>query len=104
MIFSEWDCGKRSTDGSVLPCVGLCLGTAVLNTDFVTPTSDSLASDDTETPPLVSKIHDVRILNPVTGTDLTEQIQQDKLEEPMTLQINIDNSTKRSGYEFKVCQ
>ena len=86
----------------MLPCVGLCLGTAVLNTDFVTPTSDRLDSEDTEMPPLVSKIHDIRILNPVDGSDLTEKIQQDKLDEPMTLQINIDNSTKRSGYEFKV--
>lgn len=99
--YSQWDCGKRSSDGSVLPCVGLCLGTAVLETDIVTPTSDLL---DTEaaTPPLVSKIHDIRLLNPATGADLTGNIQKEKLEEPMTLRINIENSTKRTGMEFKV--
>ena len=53
-------------------------------------------------PPLVSKIHDVRLLNPLTGSDLTDTLQTEKLDEPMTLQINIENSTKRTGYEFKV--
>ena len=107
--YSQWDCGKRDPAGSVLPCVGLCLGTAVLDTDLVTLTSDLLAAADTEaaaatSPPLVSKIHDVRLLNPVTGDDLTTKLQTEKLEEPMKLQINIENSTKRSGYEFKVQQ
>ena len=78
--YSQWDCGKRDPAGSVLPCVGLCLGTAVLDTDLVTLTSDLLAAADTEaeaatSPPLVSKIHDVRLLNPATGADLTNQIQ-----------------------------
>ena len=41
--YSEWDCGKRDAADNVLPCVGLCLGTAVLETDFVTPTSDRYA-------------------------------------------------------------
>ena len=105
--YSQWDCGKRDPAGSVLPCVGLCLGTAVLDTDLVTLTSDLLAAADTEaaaatSPPLVSKIHDVRLLNPVTGTDLTTKLQTEKLEEPLKLKINIENSTKRSGYEFKV--
>ena len=124
--YSQWDCGKRDPAGSVLPCVGLCLGTAVLDTDLVTLTSDLLAAADSEaaaatSPPLVSKIHDVRLLNPATGADLTNQIQvrgrcrkifvfrtknipysqSEKLEEPMRLQINIENSTRRAGYQFK---
>ena len=78
--YSQWDCGKRSTDGGVLPCVGLCLGTAILETDLVTPSSDRLDTDTEVTPPLVSKIHDVRLLNPVTGTDLTTKLQTEKLE------------------------
>ena len=102
--YSQWDCGKRDTEGEVLPCVGLCLGTAILETDLVTPSSDRLDTDEDEAPPLVSKIHDVRLLNPVTGDDLTTKLQTEKLEEPMKLQINIENSTKRSGYEFKVQQ
>ena len=85
----------------MLPCVGLCLGTAVLESDIVTPTSD-LLDTEASTPPLVSKIHDIRLLNPATGADLTSTLQQDRLEEPMTLRINIENSTKRTGLEFKV--
>ena len=85
----------------MLPCVGLCLGTAVLESDIVTPTSD-LLDTEASTPPLVSKIHDIRLLNPATGADLTSSLQQDRLEEPMTLRINIENSTKRTGLEFKV--
>ena len=98
--FSQWDCGKRDASGEVSPCVGLCLGTAVLEEDLVTPTSDLLESE-TYVPPLVSKIHDIRILNPVTGADITRRIQTERLEEPMTVQINIENSTRRAGYEFR---
>ena len=98
--FSQWDCGKRDASGEVSPCVGLCLGTAVLEEDIVTPTSDLLESEGS-VPPLVSKIHDIRILNPVTGADLTRNIQTDKLAEPLAVQINIENSTRRKGYEFR---
>merc|ERR1712176_1292856 len=73
--YSEWDCGKRDTSGEALPCVGLCLGTAVLTQDFVTPTSDRL---DTQPPTRVSNIHDVRLLNPMSGEDLTPRIQQER--------------------------
>ena len=38
--YSQWDCGKRDRTGEQLPCVGLCLGTAVLDQDLVSPTSD----------------------------------------------------------------
>ena len=38
--YSQWDCGKRGRTGEQLPCVGLCLGTAVLDQDLVSPTSD----------------------------------------------------------------
>ena len=92
--YSQWDCGQ----GEELPCVGLCLGTAVLETDLVTPTSDRL---DISTPPRVSKIHDIRLLNHASGVDMTQQIQVDRLEEPINIQLNIENTTKRSGYEFK---
>ena len=92
--YSQWDCGQ----GEDLPCVGLCLGTAVLESDLVTPTSDRL---DVSTPPRVSKIHDIRLLNPASGADLTDEIQREKLEEPINIQLNIENTTKSSGYEFK---
>ena len=92
--YSQWDCGQ----GEDLPCVGLCLGTAVLESDLVTPTSDRL---DISTPPRVSKIHDIRLLNPASGADMTKQIQVEKLQDPINLQLNIENTTKRSGYEFK---
>ena len=93
--YSQWDCGQ----GEDLPCVGLCLGTAVLESDLVTPTSDRL---DISTPPRVSKIHDIRLLNPASGADMTKQIQGETLEEPINIQLNVENTTKRSGYEFKV--
>ena len=101
--YSEWDCGKTTRDGKMLPCVGLCLGTAILSTDFVSPTSDRL---DVSFPPRVSNIHDIRLLNPVNGEDLTPQIHDDvaanQLDEPIALRLNIDNSTKSEGYTFKV--
>ena len=46
--YSEWDCGKTDSQGQTLPCVGLCLGTAVLTEDLVSPTSDIV---DMELPP-----------------------------------------------------
>jgi hypothetical protein len=67
--YSEWNCGKTSsTTGESLPCLGLCLGTAVLQDDLVSPTSDRL---DTVLPERVSNIHDIRLLNPLSGQDLT---------------------------------
>ena len=101
--YSEWDCGKTTRDGKMLPCVGLCLGTAILSTDFVSPTSDRL---DVSFPTRVSNIHDIRLLNPVDGKDLTPEIHKDitenQFDEPIALQLNIDNSTKSAGFTFKV--
>ena len=101
--YSEWDCGKTTRDGKMLPCVGLCLGTAILSTDFVSPTSDRL---DVSFPPRVSNIHDIRLLNPVNGEDLTPEIHEDitanQFDEPLALQLSIDNSTKSAGFTFKV--
>ena len=101
--YSEWDCGKTTRDGKMLPCVGLCLGTAILSTDFVSPTSDNLAMS---LPDRVSNFHDIHLLNPVNGEDLTPEIHEDiaenQFEEPLALQLNIDNSTKSDGYTFKV--
>ena len=57
--YSEWNCGKRSTSGDALPCVRLCLGTAVLENDLVSPTSDRF---DAVLPERISKIHDIRLL------------------------------------------
>ena len=85
--YSQWD------------CVGLCLGMAVLESDLVTTTSDRL---DITTPSRVSKIHDIRLLNPASGADMTKQIQGETLDEPINIQLNVENTTKRSGYEFKV--
>ena len=103
--YSEWDCGKTARDGKILPCVGLCLGTAILSTDFVSPTSDRL---NMSVPQRVSDIHDIRLLNPVNGKDLTPAIHEDvsknKFEDPIALQLNINNPTKSSGYTFKVSE
>lgn len=71
--YSEWNCGKSSPEGEVLPCVGLCLGTAVLEDDIVSPTSDRL---DAVLPERISNIHDIRLLNPLSGEDLTPRIQK----------------------------
>ena len=50
---------------------GLCLSTAVLESDLLTPTSDRL---DITTPPRVSKIHNIRLLNPASyGQDDGQQ-------------------------------
>ena len=82
--YSQWDCGQ----GQDLPCVGLCLGTAVLESDLVTPTSDRL---DITTPPRVSKIHDIRLLNPASGADMTKQTRGETLDELINTQLNVEN-------------
>ena len=33
---------------------------------------------------------------------MTKQIQGETLDEPINIQLNVENTTKRSGYEFKV--
>ena len=99
--YSEWNCGKTSTSGAALPCVGLCLGTAVLEDDFVSPTSERL---DAVLPERISSIHDIRLLNPLSGEDLTPRIQQgvdlSTLNDPISLQLNIANSSKGDGFTF----
>ena len=99
--YSEWNCGKRSTSGDALPCVGLCLGTAVLENDLVSPTSDRF---DAVLPERISKIHDIRLLNPLSGEDLTPRIQRNNdlssLDDPISLQLNIANSSKDDGFTF----
>ena len=49
----------------------------------------------------MSKIHDIRLLNPVSGADLTEELQQRSLAQPLQLKLNIQNSTKEEGFSFK---
>ena len=49
----------------------------------------------------MSAIHDIRLLNPVSGADLTEELQQRSLANPLQLKLNIQNSTKDEGFSFK---
>ena len=118
--YSEWNCGKTSAEGDSLPCLGLCLGTAILEEDFVSPTSDRL---DAVLPQRISNIHDIRLLNPLSGEDLTPRIQQvsghfvqnmivstlilhqdldlsSPSNDPIALQLNIANTSKSNDYTF----
>ena len=74
--YSQWD------------CVGLCLGMAVLESDLVTTTSDRL---DITTPSRVSKIHDIQLLNPASGADMTKQTRGETLDELINTQLNVEN-------------
>ena len=105
--FSSWSCGDGVT------CSGLCVSTAVFDRDYVTPTSDKF---NVTSLPLMSKIHEVRLMNPRTGEKMSERLG-DELGNAIELQIEVKeekkaaserkkrsvSDTNNSGYNLRVC-
>ena len=54
----------------------------------------------------VSNIHDVRLLNPLSGEDLTPDIHNNldnrRLRDPIALRLNVQDASTEQGFSFKV--
>jgi hypothetical protein len=46
---------------------------------------------------LLSAIHDVRLMNPLTGQDLTASLQTQPLQQPIHLNIQVNQTDPRTG-------
>ena len=76
------------------------MGTVILEEDIVSPTSDNF---DTSLPPRVSKIHGIRLLNPLSGEVV--ELEKKELNSPMELRLEVDqeaSSDENEGFSLKV--
>ncbi|XP_059089873.1 uncharacterized protein LOC131885747 isoform X2 [Tigriopus californicus] len=93
--FSEWNChSNKEADSNQAPCIGLCIGTALYEEDYVTPTSQKF---NLTRPPMRSDIHDIRLLNPQSGKDLTEQYQNEDLGGSLQIEIEVNEDAQDPG-------
>ncbi len=91
---------QRCSSGHSAICTTLGLALASFDVGDIVSRTSSLGNG-VNSAPLVSAMHEIRMLNQETCEDITERVQREKLNEPMQLSMMIKEDNFRMAKSMK---